>query len=125
MPNGTTATTQGSGDNTTKLATDAFVQANAAHAICSERISPHGGNFLWVVRTGYAATCTGLLTTDNIALTFNGSPIGITGYAADIERSSSDDYTWPTANTINVAVGNSSGSSITPGSATVNYRVVR
>ena len=32
LPNGTTATTQTTGDNTTKLATDAFVLANAASA---------------------------------------------------------------------------------------------
>lgn len=35
VPNGTTATTQTTGDNTTKVATDAFVLANAAGAGCS------------------------------------------------------------------------------------------
>jgi hypothetical protein len=32
---------------------------------------------------------------------------------------------WPTTNTINVSVVNNTGSSITPGAITLNYRVVR
>jgi hypothetical protein len=69
-------------------------------------------------------TCTGLLATDNIMLDFNGSPLAVTGYVP----SSSGMLTilkWPTANTINVSVVNSTASSITPGAITLNYRVVR
>lgn len=42
LPNGTTATTQSPGDNTTKLATDAFVQAAVA-AVASANF-PYGGD---------------------------------------------------------------------------------
>lgn len=70
------------------------------------------------------ATCTGLLSTDNIELDFNTSPLAVTGYASaaggvlTIVR-------WPTTNTINVAQQNNTGSGITPGAITMNYRVVR
>ena len=74
--------------------------------------------------TTVTATCTGLATTDNIELDFNASPLAVTGYVP----STSGMLTivkWPTANTINVAVVNNTGSSITPGAITLNYRVVR
>lgn len=126
LPNGTTATTQSSGDNTTKLATDAFVQANAAHVICSGTINlPTTAITTGSYALAASTTCTGLLASDNISLTFNGSPLGITGYMPTTTGNLLTIYSWPTANTINVAVGNSTGATVTPGSATVNYRVVR
>lgn len=75
--------------------------------------------------TTVTGTCTGLATTDNIMLDFNGTPLGVTGWVP----SASGMLTivkWPSSNTINVSVVNNTGSAITPGSAlTLNYRVVR
>jgi hypothetical protein len=69
-------------------------------------------------------TCTGLATTDNVELDFNGSPLAVTGYIP----STSGMLTiikWPSSNTINISVVNNTANSITPGSITLNYRVVR
>lgn len=70
------------------------------------------------------ATCSGLASTDNIQLDFNGNPLSVTGFIP----SSNGMLTiikWPTTNTINVSVVNNTGASITPGAVTLNYRVVR
>lgn len=58
LPNGTTATTQTTGDNTTKVATDAFVLANAASAGVS---SVAAGGGIAVTGTG-AGPYTGAVT---------------------------------------------------------------
>jgi hypothetical protein len=74
--------------------------------------------------TTVTATCTGLLSTDDIQLDFNASPLAVTGYTP----SASGMLTiikWPTANTINVSVVNNTAGSITPGAITLNYRSVR
>lgn len=97
----------------------------STNTICSGTI-PLGTS---AIASGTAATtitqtCTGLASTDNIMLDFNGSPLGTVGY----QPSTSGMLTiikWPTTNTINISVVNSTGSSITPGAVTVNYRVVR
>ena len=68
--------------------------------------------------------CTGLLTTDNIMLDFNGDPTSTVGY----QPSTNGMLTiikWPSANTINVKVVNNTSASVTPGAISVNYRVVR
>jgi hypothetical protein len=70
------------------------------------------------------ATCTGLLTTDNIQLDFNGNPTGITGFTPGTAGTLTI-FKWPTANTINVLYQNNTGGTITPGAVTLNYRVVR
>jgi hypothetical protein len=126
LPNGTTATTQTAGDNTTKVATDAFVQANATHTICSGTITlPTTAISSGAYALATPATCTGLLTTDNIVLDFNSTPLSITGYEPSSSGTILTIYRWPTTNTINVAVGNSTSGSVTPGAATVNYHVYR
>jgi hypothetical protein len=74
--------------------------------------------------TTVTATCTGLATTDTMMLSFNGSPLAVTGYVP----SASGMLTiidWPTSNTINVSVVNNTASSVTPGAITLNYRVTR
>ena len=74
--------------------------------------------------TTVTASCSGLVSTDNIMLDFNASPLGVVGY----EPSTAGMLTiikWPTANTINVSVVNNTASSVTPGAITLNYRVVR
>jgi hypothetical protein len=69
-------------------------------------------------------TATGVASTDNIQADFNASPLSTTGY----EASSSGMLTiikWPTSGDVNFAVCNNTGSSITPGAVTLNWRVVR
>ncbi len=70
------------------------------------------------------AACTGLLSTDNIMLDFNSSPLSAAGWAPSANGILTI-VKWPSANTINVAVVNNTRSSITPGPITLNYRVVR
>lgn len=69
-------------------------------------------------------TCTGLASTDDIMLDFNGSPIGTTGFIASANGILTV-IKWPSTNTINISVQNNTASSITPGAITLNYRVVR
>ena len=70
------------------------------------------------------ATCTGLATTDNIELDFNGSPLAVTGYVPSANGMLGI-IKWPSSNTINISVVNNTSASITPGAITLNYRVVR
>lgn len=69
-------------------------------------------------------TITGTATTDAVIATLNADPTGTTGYLPSTTGSL---YIWiyPTSNTVNAAVCNNTGSSITPGAATLNVRVVR
>lgn len=100
-------------------------QTGTAGVICSGTVSLGTS----AIASGAAATtvtlsCPGILTTDNIYLDFNASPLAVTGYAP----SASGMLTiikWPTANTINVSVVNNTGGSITPGAITLNARAVR
>lgn len=69
-------------------------------------------------------TATGAASTDTIIANFNGDPTAVTGYIP----STSGMLTiipWVTANTVNFKVCNNTGSSITPGAVTVNWRIVR
>ena len=99
--------------------------ATVTQTICSGTVSLGTG----AITSGAAAstvtaTCTGLATTDNIALDFNGSPLAVTGYIPSVGGMLTI-VKWPTANTINVSVVNNTSASITPGAITLNYRVVR
>lgn len=69
-------------------------------------------------------TVTGLATTDVIHATFNADVSAVTGYG----KASTDGlivYVYPTANTVNIKVCNATGAAITPGAATLNWRVTR
>lgn len=70
------------------------------------------------------ATCTGLLTTDNIQLDFNGNPTATTGFFPSTSGTLTI-YKWPTAGQINVMFQNNTGSVVTPGAISVNYHVFR
>lgn len=70
------------------------------------------------------ATCTGLASTDNIMLDFNGSPLAVTGYVPSANGILTI-VKWPSTDTINVSVVNNTGSGITPGAIRLNYRVTR
>lgn len=76
--------------------------------------------------SGFPVTtaCTGLLSTDNIMLDFNSSPLAITGYIPSTAGMLTI-LKWPSADTINIEVVNNTATSITPGAITLNYRVVR
>lgn len=70
------------------------------------------------------AACTGIASTDNIMLDFNGNPLSITGFIPSTNGMLGI-VKWPTTNTINVGVFNNTSASVTPGAVTLNYRVVR
>lgn len=69
-------------------------------------------------------TCTGLASTDNISADFNASPLGVVGYEPSTNGTLSI-IKWPTTNTVNFSVVNNTGSSVTPGAITLNFRVTR
>jgi hypothetical protein len=69
-------------------------------------------------------SASGVLTTDAIISTFNADPTSTTGYAPSASGSLYI-YVYPTTNNVNFRVCNNTGSSITPGAATLNFRVVR
>jgi len=71
------------------------------------------------------ATCTGLLTSDNIQIDFASNPTAVTGY--DVAGPTLTIYKYPAANTIHVVQGNNANNpgTITPGAMTVNYHVFR
>ena len=69
-------------------------------------------------------TATGTATTDAIIVTFNGDPTAVTGYVP-LTTGMLTIIPYPTSNTVNFKVCNNTGSSITPGAITLNWRVVR
>jgi hypothetical protein len=74
--------------------------------------------------TAQTATATGTLSTDSILTSFNGDVSGVTGYAPLVAGTLRVDV-WPSSNTINIKVCNGTGTSITPGAASLNWRIVR
>jgi hypothetical protein len=74
--------------------------------------------------TTVTATCTGLASTDVVSLSFNSSPLAVTGYVPSTNGILGI-LAWPTTNTINISVFNNTASSITPGAITLNFRVTR
>jgi hypothetical protein len=66
----------------------------------------------------------GIATTDAITFNFNGDPTGITGYAPSASGTLYI-YAYPTAGNVNFKVCNNTSGSITPGAATLNWRVTR
>ena len=119
---GVTPTTMGFVDPTSSIQT----QLNGKSSlICSGTVSLGTSAITsGAAATTVTATCTGLASTDNIMLDFNASPLAVTGYTPSASGMLAI-IKWPTTNTINVSVVNNTGSSITPGAITLNYRVVR
>jgi hypothetical protein len=74
--------------------------------------------------TTVTTTATGVATTDDIIADFNASPLAVTGYIASANGMLTI-IKWPTSNNVNFAVCNNTGSSITPGAITLNWRVPR
>lgn len=69
-------------------------------------------------------TATGTASTDAIEWSFNVDVSAVTGYAP-VTTGALIVYRYPTANNVNWKVCNPTSSSITPGAATINWRVVR
>lgn len=67
-------------------------------------------------------SASGVATTDNLMADFNADPTSTTGYQAGTMLTV---VKWATANNVNFKVCNNTSSSITPGSITLNWRVVR
>lgn len=72
--------------------------------------------------TVITASASGVATTDIVEIGFNGDPTGVTGYGAGASDGLAI-YAYPSTNNVNFKVCNMTGSSITPGALTVNYRV--
>lgn len=77
-----------------------------------------------VCATAVTGTATGALSTDNLTADFNADPSSLTGYGVATTGQLTI-YKWITANTVNFAICNSTGSSITPSAATLQWRVIR
>jgi len=74
--------------------------------------------------TAVTVSASGVLTTDMIDVGFQATPVGVTGYdptAGDMLFIIS----YPTSDNVNFLVCNRTGSSVTPGAMTLNWRVDR
>jgi hypothetical protein len=67
----------------------------------------------------------GVATSDVIEVGYNSDPTAVTGYGASSTGAVLTIYPYPTSGNVNFKVCNSTGSSITPGALTLNFRVVR
>jgi hypothetical protein len=129
LPNGTAATTQTAADNSTKLATTAYADTAAAArtgTIASAQTAMPTAEIAANACSASAttATATGAATTDTMVITYASDPTGVTGYGAGTNGGITV-RAWPTANTANFKLCNESGSPITPGALSINWRVVR
>lgn len=69
-------------------------------------------------------SASGVATTDVVTASFNGDPTAVTGYIPSTAGMLTI-IGYPTTNNVNFKVCNNTASSITPGSITLNWRVVR
>lgn len=67
---------------------------------------------------------TGVATTDNIMADFNADPTGTAGYSPSSSGMLAI-VRYPTSSNVNFTVCSNTSNSITPGAATLNWRVVR
>ena len=74
--------------------------------------------------TAVTGTATGTLTSDNLLAEFNADVSAVTGYGVTTTGQLTV-YKYLTANNVNFKVCNSTALSITPGAATLNWRVTR
>jgi hypothetical protein len=102
--NGATAVTQNIASGTATLGTGAI-----ASATCARVVTVAG---------------TGIATTDTLTWSFSADPSATPGYAP-AAGGSLYILAYPTANNANFKVCNSTASSITPGAASLNWKVVR
>jgi len=79
-----------------------------------------GGTF--TISSGAVAN---VASTDTVKYTPNADPTSTAGYGASSSGAVLSVYAWPSSGAINFKVCNSTGSSITPGSLTLNLEVTR
>jgi hypothetical protein len=70
------------------------------------------------------STATGVLSTDNIEADFNADPTATTGYSPT-PAGMLTIIKYPSANAVSFKVCNNTGTTITPGAITLNWRVLR
>lgn len=119
------APTATAGTNTTQLATTAFVLANSTQTIAHGTValgtsSISSGS---CDTTGVGVTATGVAATDTMTYAANTDISGVTGYGSTSGFLTI--YPYPGSSVVNFKVCNWTGSSITPGAVTLNWRVVR
>lgn len=68
---------------------------------------------------------TGVRTTDTVSAGFNSDVTGVAGFGVSGSGAVLSIYPYPGTGTVNFAVCNSTGGPITPGSITLNWRVLR
>jgi len=117
LPNGVTATTQTAGDNSTKLATTAYV-ATAIGTVVADTTITVGTTAIGANACSSVATAT--MTGVSTAMTFTFTPssdfhstVGWSAAGATLYF-----FAWATSNTLNYYVCNNSSASITPGAST-------
>lgn len=74
--------------------------------------------------TAVTVAATNVATTDTVTASFNGDPTAVTGYVPATTGMLTI-IGYPTAGNVNFKVCNNTASSITPGTITLNWRVVR
>ena len=116
LPNGTTATTQTTGDTSTKLATDAFVAAAVGTGIADIQISitasgVNANSCLPTNSTYYTAAMTGVTTGMSFNFSWSTDYHAVSGwnYSGPVAYFAS----YPTANQLNYQVCNNSSTNIT------------
>ena len=120
------APTPSSGDNSTTLATTAFVKNQAYASLIAAGTSALGTGAIGsgACASAVTTTATGTATTDAIIVSFNADPTAVTGYAPTTNGMLTI-IPYPTSGNVNFKVCNNTGASITPGAITLNWRVVR
>lgn len=99
-------------------ATAAITIASGTKALATSAISSA------TCTSAQTATATGTLSTDIITASFNGDPTAVTGFVP-LTAGMLTLIVYPTTDTFNVKECNNTGSSITPGAITLNWRVTR
>jgi hypothetical protein len=116
--NGVVTTTAGNGTLVADTSSYTKTIASGTTALATNAIA--SGN----CATTQTVAAPGVLSTDAIISSFNANVTGITGYTASTNGTLRVDV-WPSSNNINITVCNNTAASITPGSVTLNWRVVR
>lgn len=113
----------------TGVATAAAVSLSAAGGLTSTIASGTSALGTSAISSAACATvvttaATNTATTDALIASFNGDPTAVTGYVP-LTTGMLTIIAYPTSGNVNFKVCNNTGSSITPGAITLNWRVVR
>lgn len=119
VPSALSSTTSVNGTSIPASATLTQTIASGSQALGTSAVS--SGSCATVI----TVAATGVASTDVIGYTPNADPTGVTGYGASSTGAVLTVYAYPTSGNVNFKVCNSTGSSITPGALTLNWRVTR